>query len=414
MLNGEWVRETLKLTPTPQNEKYAARLVAQVNDAIRYGRFSFEEFFPESPRAKQEGPGTFGNACDLYLRSIRQKTPATQDQYRLAIEEWKVMFGAETRIKALSHGLLKATINEHPWTSAKRMNNALCPLRGVFDLLYPGPQAVYNPMNGITNAAVVKKLPDPLSREERDEILTDMKKRCDPRLHAYYQFAFFTGMRPEELIALRWSDIDFNTAVARVQRVRTFKGGERDGSKTHTVRDVDLVPQAMEALRIMKPYTFLKRVERAREEDRSAEVFERPEWHPEKGSGGGKPSEAGPFHDERVQRDNCWKPSLKRLGIRSRRAYCTRHTYATVALMGGVPPAYIAFQLGHSLQMLLSKYARWIPGADKGSARDRLEAAMAGGISPEFPRMVPEGQSSEEKIGRRDWTRTNSRGGENQ
>ena len=38
----------------------------------------------------------------------------------------------------------------------------------------------------------------------------------------------------------------------------------------------------------------------------------------------------------RGQRDTYWKPSLRRCGIRQRRAYCTRHTYATVALMGGV------------------------------------------------------------------------------
>ena len=72
------------------------------------------------------------------------------------------------------------------------------------------------------------------------------------------------------------------------------------------------------------------------------------------------------WHDERSQRDH-WTPTLKRLGIRRRRAYCTRHTYCTAALMAGLNPAYIAGRAGHSVKMLLEVYARWIPGADAGT-----------------------------------------------
>jgi len=35
-------------------------------------------------------------------------------------------------------------------------------------------------------------------------------------------------------------------------------------------------------------------------------------------------------------------------GIRYRPAYNTRHTYATVCLMNGLNPVYVASQLGHS------------------------------------------------------------------
>ena len=46
-----------------------------------------------------------------------------------------------------------------------------------------------------------------------------------------------------------------------------------------------------------------------------------------------------PRHDERSQRGHDWKPTLGRRGMRWRKACNTRHTYATVALMAGVPPA---------------------------------------------------------------------------
>ena len=79
-------------------------------------------------------------------------------------------------------------------------------------------------------------------------------------------------MRPEEAIALRWQDIDSNSATVHVQRVRTFRGSEREGSKTHAERDVDLVPRALEALGAMKAFTFMKRDAQGREVD----VFENP------------------------------------------------------------------------------------------------------------------------------------------
>lgn len=393
---GEWCRETLQIPPTPANERYAINLVARVRRAIENETFVYAEYFPDSKRAIKAGPQTFGAAAGLYVQAIGQLTAATRDQYENAITEWKGILGAETPLHQLTHAALKAKIGSHPWKSPKRMNNALIPLRGVFAMLFPGPEAARNPMNGIENAKVVKKKPDPLKAAERDRVLADMRERYDPRVYAYYLWMFSTGMRPEEAIALRWSDIDFNAGMARIQRVRTFKGSERDGTKTHAERDVDLVPEAMEALKIMATYTRMLSVEREGEEDTAADIFQNPVTR-------------RPWHDERSQRDHYWKPCLKRLGIRARRSYTTRHTYCTVALMGGVKPAYIAAQAGHSLKMLLEVYARWIPEADGGAERDVLAAAMRGkNTSLEFPRPGTEGPSSEGEDGRRDWTRTNS------
>jgi len=53
-------------------------------------------------------------------------------------------------------------------------------------------------------------------------------------------------------------------------------------------------------------------------------------------------------------------PVPNELGIRRRPPYNCRHTYATIRSMSGLNPAFIAQQLGHSVQMLLSTYARWI------------------------------------------------------
>ena len=377
ILNGERVRETLTLNgaplkPTPANIKHAHRIAEEIRRKIGLEVFRFADYFPDSPRAKktEDEAITFGKLADLWEESQGRLSAATKDQYATALRFWKRLLGEDTLIEKIGHKLLAAKIGGYPWPSAKTHNNYLIALRGVLGLEYRGAKTLANPLAGIENMPVVKKLPDPFLRAERDMILGDIQSRYDLRVYAYFLWMFYTGMRPEEAIALRWSDIDTQHGIARVQRVRTFRGSERDGSKTHTERDVDLLDQALEALAIMRSYTFMLRTDRDGDPDNSADIFQ-------------NPITGRPWHDERSQRDTYWRPCLKRLGIRWRRPYNTRHTYATELLMARVPAAYIASQLGHSVKMLLERYARWMPGNDNGRAREMAAEAM--NSSPQVP-----------------------------
>lgn len=62
----------------------------------------------------------------------------------------------------------------------------------------------------------------------------------------------------------------------------------------------------------------------------------------------------------------------------ARRQCNGRHTYATMCLMAGMNPAFIANQLGHSVQMLLSIYARWLNSSMDWSELGKLENSMIG------------------------------------
>lgn len=66
------------------------------------------------------------------------------------------------------------------------------------------------------------------------------------------------------------------------------------------------------------------------------------------------------------------------LTIRERRQYDTRHTYATMCLMAGMNPAFIANQLGHSVQMLLSTYAKWLNSTSDWAELQKLESQQNG------------------------------------
>lgn len=372
-------KETLKLAgkplkPTAPNIQHAHRVAKEIRRQLQLGTFVLAEHFPDSPRAVlTTTTATFGDVADLWFAGKGRLARKTKDQYRNALQVWKGLFGADTPIAHLSHGKVSAKIGEHSWPSNKLLNNYLIPLRGVFSLAGRDLK-VENPMEGISNGKHQAPAPDPLSVDETHQILADLAKHYPVPVWAYFEFAFATGMRPEEMIALRWADVDWNHEMIRVQRART--GGKSGPLKTYQTRDVDLTERAIGALKAMKPITFMA----------DGDIFQ-------------NPVTGRPWHDERSQRDHYWQPALRRCGIRQRRAYQTRHTYAATALMGGVNPAYISRQMGHkNAQMLFGIYAKWIDGADRGREKAKLEAAAG-------PQEVPQDGAVR---GRRDWTRTNS------
>lgn len=79
---------------------------------------------------------------------------------------------------------------------------------------------------------------------------------------------------------------------------------------------------------------------------------------------------------------------MKRTGLRHRRPYDMRHTYATIGLMSGAKPAFLAKQLGHSLMMFFTVYANWISSTDDDREMDKIELSL-GQIIPELSLNYP-------------------------
>jgi len=76
--------------------------------------------------------------------------------------------------------------------------------------------------------------------------------------------------------------------------------------------------------------------------------------------------------------DTHFKAALVTLKIRARRQYNCRHTYATMCPMAGMNLGFIANQLGHSVQMLLTTYARWINSSEDWNEVGKLEQSLIG------------------------------------
>jgi hypothetical protein len=219
---------------------------------------------------------------------------------------------------------------------------------------------VENPVSKVPRAAYQKPPPDPFSRDEAEAIIADMLAHYPGQVHNLVEWWFFSGPRTSEAFGLQWPKVDLRSAYFTVDEA--VVRGERKGTKTSTVRDVTLNSRALAALQRQKAHTLLA----------GTDVWQDPRY-------------GVAWVDERAFRRSFWIPCLKRLGIRYRRPYNMRHTYATMMLMAGLTPAYCARQLGHSVEMFLRTYSRWLDGSQNASSDERRllrRRAVADAVEP--------------------------------
>lgn len=282
---------------------------------------------------------------------------ATRYEYKKAlICHWMPLL-AHREIGLIKYKDLRDIVSGINWPSAKTRNNALIPLRGVFKLAYHDELIDADPSARLTNLKHQKPPIDPFSRDEAELIIADMYERytgLEAIYPAFFELAFFTGMRTSELLGLQWSDVDFRKGFIRVSKAQS-KGQMNLTTKTHRVRDVTLNDRSRHALKVAQAITFLA----------GGRIFKSPRT--------GKPwaTERGPR--------KMFVPTLKRLGIRHRPAYNTRHTYATMMLMAGVNLGFAANQMGHSVTMMTTTYAKWIHGEENKKEMAKLDVATRHG-----------------------------------
>jgi integrase len=234
--------------------------------------------------------------------------------------------------------------------SPDRINHIMTPLRMILNEAADR----YNfstPYMGIKQLKVPKSDIDPFSLEEINLFLTSV--RADFR--NYYIVRFFTGLRTAEIDGLQWKYVDLEKGLIRVRE--TLVNGYVETTKTaESMRDIGMSRPVFEALKSQFEVTGHK----------EGLVF---------------CSREGLPLDRRNVMHRVWHPTLRRLGLKRRKPYQTRHTTATLWLAAGENPEWIARQMGHSTtRMLFTVYSRYIPNLTRrdGSAFERLLIAQPG------------------------------------
>jgi integrase len=360
---GVECKEGTKLKDTPANRQRLQPTLDQLQYEIDQGLFDYRRHFPHGTRVARFGGGEaqgreamtpFAQYAVQWLEANAYAlTPATYRSYRTIIHAHVVPFFAGVPLGQVGDGHLKrfiAHLQALPGKGGRPMapksvNNYLAPVKQMLAEAAEKRVITSDPTVFVKRLRVPRPDVDPFTPEEMAVFLDQVT----PHYRTYFQVAFLTGMRPNELTALKWGHVDFvhRTIAVREGRVWAVEGlPKTDGS----VRDVDMLAPVYEALRRHRAATWL----------RGDYVFLNQE---------GRPVETTTL------RRRIWYPALKRGGIRRRTMYQTRHTFATLMLATGENPEWIARQLGHtSTQMLFQRYAKFIPNVTRRDGSAFLEA----------------------------------------
>lgn len=365
-LSGKAYRETLTgvdgdpLPPTPKNIAYAAKIREQILRAIAMETFKLEEFFPHSRTAvakaskQSEKVMSVKEAVEAWLHS-RSKTveETSMRAYRSTIRPFVKRFG-KRNVASLTFSDIDGMMSDlAPHYAPNTYNSILSEVKTFYRYAVRAHWATGNPASEVATKRRPEPAPDPLTHDEVEVLLKDMRLHYHPQIANYYALAILIGCRPSEMIDLRWSNVDWKRRVILVNSARVW--GIQKGTKTHKNREIELGDESLAVLKHQQLLTG---------EHDHGRIFDNPY------------SDAMWYQPSKLHQE-FWKPSLQRCGIRFRDSRQTRHTCASFLLMRGYPPAWAAGQMGHSVQMFCRVYAKWINGADKGAHRKDYESFMA-------------------------------------
>lgn len=345
---GKECRELLPPGPVNKSSlQRAAVLRDDIRTKIKAGNFDYAEFFPDSPRAgiskKKAGlmRKLLQNQLEIYERQVQngQMSPATYNGYAKVINGERMKFWSEVHASEVTPSMLRDWISEMDCTS-KAIRNTLIPLRSVFEDALNDGLIEFNPFDRIALAKLIRQtakasdyVVQPFTYQERQAILD----ACRPDEHPMFQFWFNTGLRPGELQAQAWEQIDWKRRIARI--VQNQVAGVIKGPKTEAgKRDVELNDEALAALRAQKAI--------------SGHLGSRI-WL--------NPRTLAPWTTDAQIRKTVWLPLMARAGIPYRNPYQIRHTFASSLLTAGANPWYVAQQLGHEdVEMVFRTYGKFI------------------------------------------------------
>lgn len=346
---GVRFRPRLRLKPTPANLKRAERHLAAVQDAIERGTFDPLVTFPDYPKsqlfAERRGEvETMGEYLERWLRNRRPELAAsTCNGYAKIVRGVLIPEFGAYRLSEFRKHHARDWANEQT-VSLKRLRNVLSVLRAALQDAADDEIIEANPLYGWTpkRRGAGKRKPDHIDPFDADEREAILDAAGEPGAHVL-EFAVWTGMRPSEIFALTWDDVDWRRGKVHVLRGLTQDADNPEDPKTAAAeRWIDLLAPALDALKRQRAWSQLHP---------SGYVF----LNPRTGE---------PWTGDQAFRKTLFQPACQRAKVRYRYPYQLRHTFASMMLSSGEPIPWVSAQMGHSDPTVTMRvYYRFIPDA---------------------------------------------------
>lgn len=379
MYQGERVRESLGVPDTPKNRKIAGELRTSICYAIRTGTFDYTAQFPNSPRAQiNDDRKIKTSVSELAYKwlALKQTVLAknTHMRYTSYVNMCLRILDDEMPISSLTHEDLMSLRHEL-LTGYQLIGKTLerSHKKGRTVRTVNGYMAVMLEMlkfaerNGYTYGSVTsdirplrksKSEPDPLTKEEYMRLLEATNHQ---QIRNLWVLAVSTGMRHGEICALAWEDVDTVNWTIKVNRNLAISDHFSPPKTESGIRTINLTKPAIEALKNQMQFTRMKEqheiVVHLREYGKQRTDLCTFVFNPNVSAR--YPSKSICYIPGSIA--SSWNHLLKRAGIRHRKAYESRHTFACWALSAGANPSFIANQMGHTnAQMVFSVYGKWM------------------------------------------------------
>lgn len=188
------------------------------------------------------------------------------------------------------------------------------------------------------NPAAVVANPEPKRREvlafTSPEEVEAVAEELGPRLGTIPILAAWTGLRPQEWLALERGDVDRARGVLHVRRVYTDGRVKLYGKNEGSLRTVPLPLRAAQAL-----------------DELPARLDTRLLFSGERGG----------FLNLHAFRARQWTPALRAAGLEHRTPYALRHTFATWAIAAGIGLFELSRLMGTSVEQIDRTYGHLLP-----------------------------------------------------
>ncbi|NJK43973.1 MAG: site-specific integrase [Pleurocapsa sp. SU_196_0] len=179
--------------------------------------------------------------------------------------------------------------------------------------------------------------------------LLETAAKLEHPLHCYVALALQTALRKEELLGLRWADVDLERMTVTVRQTVTFERGKAifgppKTTKARRTVEVDTHTAAMLAAHRSRGWAHrAKRLEKKRRWEEHDLVF---------------PSRVGtPMPDKTVRK--FWYDLVGKAGVLKVRLYDTRSTWGSEAARKRMNPKVIADRMGHTdARFTMKRYVR--------------------------------------------------------
>ena len=167
-----------------------------------------------------------------------------------------------------------------------------------------------------------------------DQLSTFFLEAKETGVYELYYLDLATGLRRGELLGLKWTDVDFDRGVLKIQRAISRQNGRVEEAPLKTKNAYRTLPLSADAIDVLKMQKS--------KVGGSEWVFPSPT--------------GGPMSPDSVL--HMLQRVLKRAGLPRIRFHDLRHTFATMALQNGVDVKTVSSMLGHySAGFTLDTYA---------------------------------------------------------